>query len=70
MVGEKETHPLSERSLIGLDKKNRAAKRTKRELYHALANGFVHTLKPWAHVVEEPLGNPNYFCIKIDGITR
>ena len=50
-------------------RENRAAKRTKRELCHALANGFVHTLKPWAHVVEEPLGNANYFCVEIDSIT-
>lgn len=47
----------------------RAAKRTKRELSHALANGFIHTLKPWAHVIEEPHGNANYFCIEIDSIT-
>ncbi len=43
-------------------RESRAEKRTKRELCHALANGFLHTLKPWGHVVEEPVGNANYFC--------
>lgn len=52
-----------------IQRENRAAKRTKRQLSHALANGFIHTLKPWAHVVEKPVGNANYFCVEIAGIT-
>ena len=50
-------------------RENRAAKRTKRELSHALANGFVYTLEPWVRLLEKPSGNANYFCIEIDGVT-
>ncbi len=52
-----------------IQRENRVAKRTKRELSHALANGFIHTLKPWVHIADEPLGNANYFCIEIGPIT-
>lgn len=52
-----------------IQRENRVAKRTKRELSHDLANRFIHTLKPWVHIVEKPLGNANYFCIEIDSIT-
>ena len=50
-------------------RENRAAKRTKRELSHTLANGFLYTLEPWVRLLEEPSGNANYFCVEIDGIT-
>lgn len=50
-------------------RESRAAKKTKRELSHALAHGFLYTLEPWACVLEEPSGNANYFCVEIDGIT-
>lgn len=45
----------------------RADKRKKRELSHALANGFLHTLGPWASCREKPSGSANYFCVEIDG---
>ena len=50
-------------------RENRAAKRTKRELSHTLANGFLYTLEPWVRLLEKPTGSANYFCIEIDGIT-
>lgn len=52
-----------------IKQENRAAKRTKRKLSHDLANGFLHTLKPWVCVLEEPAGNANYFLVEIDGIS-
>jgi hypothetical protein len=50
-------------------RENCAAKRTKRELSHALANGFLYTLEPWVRLLEKPTGSANYFCVEIDGIT-
>ena len=52
-----------------IKQENRAAKRTKRELSHALANGFLYTLRPWVCVLYEPPGNANYFLVAVDGIT-
>lgn len=49
-------------------RENRAATRTKRELSHALANGFLHTLLPWTSSHKKFSGNANYFCVEIDDI--
>lgn len=51
----------------------RKTKEAKKQQSHDLANGFFHTLKkePGVTVLpgDEPRGNANYFCIKIDSIT-
>jgi hypothetical protein len=38
-----------------------AARRSKREISHDLANGFLYTLPKSATIIERPAGNANYF---------
>ena len=45
-----------------------AAKRSKREISHDLANGFLYTLLKWAKALVEPSRSANYFCLEIDGV--
>ena len=45
---------------------NRKTKEGKRFRSHTLASGFLYTLKDWTTPIEEPRGNANYFCVKLD----
>jgi hypothetical protein len=45
-----------------------AARRSKREISHDLANGFLYTLPKSATIIERPAGNANYFFMKIGGV--
>jgi hypothetical protein len=45
-----------------------AARKSKREISHLLANEFLDALPGLIKVIVSPTGNANYFCVEIDGI--
>lgn len=51
-----------------IKQENRKTKERKRFRSHTLASGFLYTLKDWTTPIEEPRGNANYFCVKLDDI--